>query len=350
MESLIKDLIRELEKQKEGIIKKVSLDSGIGQKNLNMEFEDSLLALKGLSIQSKKLLKDKKVFVPDYKKRAIITKIPKGKVLLILPSTTPILSCILIPLCAAFSGNMVVAKPSSKSKSIALFLSNFYKTKKIKNIKFKIGSGKEFLYNILHDNYDFIFFMGSEENGMEIQTYCNKNKIEYSGEYGGNDWAIVFDGNLEEITDKIAKNVMFKEGKDCDSIKGVLVNNKFFNRFLITLKNKLRDIKINENPSHSDITKPGFCSSLWIKKFISEQDILNLYKKNNHGLSVAIFRKDTKKALKLARKINIARVIMNSDTLDIHPLIPWGGIKSTSYGGVEYWVTKFTNKKLIEFS
>ena len=40
-----------------------------------------------------------------------------------------------------------------------------------------------------------------------------------------------------------------------------------------------------------------------------------------------------KKALELAKKINTARVIINSDTLDINPLIPWGGIKSTSHGG-----------------
>jgi len=127
----------------------------------------------------------------------------------------------------------------------------------------------------------------------------------------------------------------------------VLINSKVYEQFVDLLKINLKDIKINENPLDKEITNPEFCSSLWIKKFGSEEEILSLYKQNKHGLSSAIFCKDTKRALELAKKINTARVIINSDTLDINPLIPWGGIKSTSHGGVEYWINKFSNKKLI---
>jgi len=63
------------------------------------------------------------------------------------------------------------------------------------------------------------------------------------------------------------------------------------------------------------------------RKFYSEEEIINLYKENRYGLSSAIFCRNVKKALELAKKINTVRVIINSDTLDIHPLIPWGGIK-----------------------
>jgi aldehyde dehydrogenase (NAD+) len=349
-EKIIKRLYLELKTNKKKLIDKTSLDSGIKKSELEKEFEDSLLALKGLSIQANSLLQIEKVFVPNYNKKAIISKIPKGKILQILPSTTPILSCILLPLCAAIIGNEVVVKPSSKSKSIALFLGNFFRKDNVKNIRFKIGSGKDFLFKTLKENYDFVFFMGSEENGKEINEYCNKRKIEYLGEYGGNDWAIIIDGNLKEISDKITENVKFKEGRDCDSIKGILINSNVYETFVGILKNSLKNIKIIENPLEKEITMPEFCSSLWIKKFSSEEDVINIYKKNKHGLSSAIFCKDIKKALKLAKRINTARVIINSDTLDIHPLIPWGGIKSTSHGGVEYWINKFSNKKLIEIS
>jgi len=246
MKKIIRDLYVELEKQKTEIIKKVSLDSNIDKSFLEKEFEDSLLALKGLPIQTNKLLKTERVFVPNYNKKAIISRIPKGNVLQILPATTPILSCILLPLCAAIIGNKVVVKPSSKSKSIALFLKKFFKKRNIKSIQFEIGSGKEFLYKILKMNYDFVFFMGSEENGKEIEEYCHKREIEYSGEYGGNDWAIIFDGNMQIITNKIAENVMFKEGKDCDSIKGVLINSKIYKEFLDLLKRDLNGIEIRE--------------------------------------------------------------------------------------------------------
>ncbi|PIN93305.1 hypothetical protein COU54_03630 [Candidatus Pacearchaeota archaeon CG10_big_fil_rev_8_21_14_0_10_31_24] len=350
MEKIIKDLYIELKKEKTNLITKVNLDSNIEKSDLEREFEDSLLALKGLPIQANKLLQPEKVFVPNYNKKAIISRIPKGKILQILPSTTPILSCILLPLCAAIIGNEVIVKPSSKSKSIALFLEKFFKKENVKDIKFEIGSGKDFLLKILKEDYNFVFFMGSEENGKEINEYCNKREIEYFGEYGGNDWAIIIDGDLKRISDKIAENVKFKEGRDCDSIKGVLINSEVYEQFVDLLKINLKDIKINENPVDKEITNPEFCSSLWIKKFSSEEEILSLYKKNKHGLSSAIFCKDTKKALELAKKINTARVIINSDTLDINPLIPWGGIKSTSHGGVDYWINKFSNKKLIEIS
>jgi len=350
MEKIIRDLYVELKKERTNLINKVSLDSNIEKSELEKEFEDSLLALKGLSIQTNKLLQPEKVFVPNYNKKSIISRIPKGKILQILPSTTPILSCILLPLCAAMIGNEVIVKPSSKSKSIAVFLEKLFKKENLKNIKFEIGSGKDFLFKILKDDYDFVFFMGSEENGKEINEYCNKREIEYSGEYGGNDWAIIIDGDLKEISDKITENVKFKEGRDCDSIKGALINSKVYGQFVNLLKNSLKDIKIKENPLDKEIINPEFCSSLWIKKFSSEEEILRLYKKNKHGLSSAIFCKNTKKALELAVKINTARVIINSDTLDIHPLIPWGGIKSTSRGGVDYWINKFSNKKLIEIS
>jgi len=190
------------------------------------------------------------------------------------------------------------------------------------------------------------------ETGCRIGEIGNLKikEIEYSGEYGGNDWAIIFDGDLKRISNKIAENVKFKEGRDCDSIKGVLISSKVYGQFIGLLKNSLKDIKINENPLEKEITNPEFCSSLWIKQFSYEEEIIKLYKKNRYGLSSAIFCKNTKKALELAEKINTARVIINSDTLDIHPLIPWGGIKSTSHGGAEYWVNKFSNKKLIEVS
>ena len=303
-----------------------------------------------MSIQTNKLLQSEKVFVPNYNKRALISRIHKGKVLQILPATTPILSCILLPLCAAITGNVVVVKPSSKSKSIALFLKKFFKKRNIKNIQFEIGSGKEFLYKILKKEYDLVFFMGSEENGIEIESYCCAKKIEYNGEYGGNDWAIIFDGNLKVIANKIVKNVRFKGGRDCDSIKGILLHKKIYREFMDLLKGKIRDVEINENPSSELIANPRFCSSLWVKRFNSEKDIFNLYKNNKYGLSSAIFSGNVKMALELAKKMNTARVIINSDTLDINPLIPWGGIKSTGRGGAEYWINKFSNKKLIEIS
>ena len=178
------------------------------------------------------------------------------------------------------------------------------------------------------------------------RVWCKKD-IEFLGEFEGNDWAIVLSGDTKNISDQIAKNVLFKDGKDCDSIKGILVKKELYSKIKSNLKEKLGDI-LNENPSKEDILNPDFCSSLWIKEISTLNEALELTKLNEHGLSIAIFDKDSKRALDIARRLNFARIIINSDTLDINPLIPWGGIKKTSSGGVEYWIKKFLNKKLIE--
>jgi acyl-CoA reductase-like NAD-dependent aldehyde dehydrogenase len=189
--------------------------------------------------------------------------------------------------------------------------------------------------------------MGSKKIGKEIELYCCKKDIEFLGEFEGNDWVIVLDGDAKRISEQIVRNVLFKDGKDCDSIKGVLVKRKLYSKIKSNLMKKIGDI-LNDRPSEKDITNPDFYSSLWIKKINTLNEAIELTKLNKHGLSISIFDKNYKRALDLARKLNFARVVINSDTLDINPLIPWGGIKKTSSGGVEYWIKKFVNKKLIE--
>ncbi|MBS3150750.1 aldehyde dehydrogenase family protein [Candidatus Woesearchaeota archaeon] len=189
--------------------------------------------------------------------------------------------------------------------------------------------------------------MGGRKIGKSIEVFCCDEDIEFLGEFEGNDWAIVLDGDVEEIGNQISENVLFKEGKDCDSIKGVLVKNELYSKMKSILKKKMGNI-LNKNPSKKDIINPEFRSSLWIKKIDTLEEAIELTKLNEHGLSISIFDRNNKRALDLAKRLNFARTIINSDTLDINPLIPWGGIKKTSYGGAEYWVNKFVNKRLIE--
>ncbi|MBS3150749.1 hypothetical protein J4425_03015 [Candidatus Woesearchaeota archaeon] len=105
---IIKILIKELKKNYKTIIKGVSNETGIKEKWLELELKDALFALKYLPIQAQGILKEKRVDVPKYDKEGFMDFIPKGKVLQILPSSTPILSCVLLPFCASLSGNNVI--------------------------------------------------------------------------------------------------------------------------------------------------------------------------------------------------------------------------------------------------
>ncbi|MAH03245.1 hypothetical protein CMI39_00465 [Candidatus Pacearchaeota archaeon] len=240
----------------------------------------------------------------------------------------------------------IIVKPSSKTQYIGRFIQKIFNKNEYKNIVFKNGNGKKFLYSLMED-IEFVFYMGGKKTGKEVELFCCKNDIEFLGEFEGNDWAIVLSGDTKKISDQIAKNVLFKDGKDCDSIKGILVKKELYSNMKSNLRKKLGNI-LNENPSKEDILNPDFCLSLWIKEIDSLDEALELTKLNEHGLGIAIFDKNRKRALDIARRLNFARIIINSDTLDINPLIPWGGIKKTSSGGVEYWIKKFLNKRLIE--
>jgi acyl-CoA reductase-like NAD-dependent aldehyde dehydrogenase len=343
---IINILIKESEANYKTIIKKVSKETHIDEKWLELELRDALFALKYLPIQFQKIIKKEKVEVPKYKKEGFIEYMPKGRILQILPSSTPILSNVLLPFCASLSGNRVIVKPSSKTQYIGRFIQKVFDNNGYEKIVFRIRGRKKFPYSLIK-NINFVFYMGSKKIGKEIELYCCKKDIEFLGEFEGNDWVIVLDGDAKRISEQIVRNVLFKDGKDCDSIKGVLVKRKLYSKIKSNLMKKIGDI-LNDRPSEKDITNPDFYSSLWIKKINTLNEAIELTKLNKHGLSISIFDKNYKRALDLARKLNFARVVINSDTLDINPLIPWGGIKKTSSGGVEYWIKKFVNKKLIE--
>src|SRR3989344_3330988 len=347
-EVIIRILAKELRKNRKIIIKHVSKETGIKEIWLNNELKDALFALKYLPIQAKKVLEKRKIYVPNYNKEGFIDFYQKGNILQILPSSTPILSCVLLPFCASLSGNNVIVKPSSSTRYLGRFIQQILDNNQYKNIKFKIGKGKNLLYSLIEDA-DFVFYMGSKKIGKSIELFCCKNDVEFLGEFEGNDWAILLDGNISKIATQISKNVLFKDGRDCDSIKGELIKNSKYYRMKKILFRELKNL-IREYPTNRETIFPSFKSSLWIKKINELDDILEIMEKNKHGLSVCIYDTNRNRAINLANKINTSRVVINSDTLDINPLIPWGGVKETSRGGVDYWVNKFINKKLIEIN
>ena len=73
MRAVVKKIINELEKNKKKILDETERESKINRKYLEEEFIDSIKALKLLESQKIFLLKDENVFVPKYKKKAILT-------------------------------------------------------------------------------------------------------------------------------------------------------------------------------------------------------------------------------------------------------------------------------------
>ena len=50
----------------------------------------------------------------------------------------------------------------------------------------------------------------------------------------------------------------------------------------------------------------------------------------------------------LVKQLNVARINLNCDPLEISFFEPWGGVKNSGIGGPINWLEKFSNKLYIK--
>jgi benzaldehyde dehydrogenase (NAD) len=62
------------------------------------------------------------------------------------------------------------------------------------------------------------------------------------------------------------------------------------------------------------------------------EDALRLANDNDYGLSSAIFTRDVKLALDLAKRLNVGMSHINRTTIDGEPPAPFSGMKDSGYG------------------
>ncbi|KAH8656256.1 aldehyde dehydrogenase, partial [Ilyonectria robusta] len=88
------------------------------------------------------------------------------------------------------------------------------------------------------------------------------------------------------------------------------------------------------------ITK-SFGPAFSIIKFKTEEDALAIVNNTEHSLTSATFSRDLRRALKLAKKIEIGAVHINRMTVHDESALPYGGANSSGFErfnvGMEEW-------------
>lgn len=106
---------------------------------------------------------------------------------------------------------------------------------------------------------------------------------------------------------------------------------------------RLRPIIIGGVTPEMDIYKTeSFGPTVSVIEFEKEEDALRIANDTEYGLASAIFSKDLRRALRLAKKIETGAVHINRMSVHDEAVLPHGGAKSSGFGrfntGMEEWV------------
>ncbi|KAK7417107.1 hypothetical protein QQZ08_011766 [Neonectria magnoliae] len=108
-------------------------------------------------------------------------------------------------------------------------------------------------------------------------------------------------------------------------------------------KTRLRPIIIsNVKPDMDIYMTESFGPTVSVIEFETEEEALRIANDTEYGLSSAIFSRDLRKALRLARRIETGAVHINKMSVHDEAVLPHGGAKSSGFGrfnaGMEEWV------------
>ncbi|MFH0864410.1 MAG: aldehyde dehydrogenase family protein [Candidatus Gottesmanbacteria bacterium] len=359
----------------------------------------------GRSLQGETLDSDS---FPGYEKgkQAVISRVPVGVVLSISPFNYPVnLSASKIAP-ALITGNAVVLKPATYGSLSALHLVEVFRKAGLPPgiLNTVTGTGAEIGdYLVTHPRVSMISFTGSSLVGEKIARKAGMIPLLF--ECGGNNPAIVLpDADLDLTAKEIIKGAYSFSGQRCTAIKYVLAQREVLDKLKPMLLDELEKlvklgdprekttkmvgpliskdaVEIVENRiikakvAGAEIVRGGRrrglyyeptildgVKSYWeivkietfgpVVSLISVSNINEAVKIINdslYGLQACIFTKDEGTAIKLAQRINVGTVQINSKPQRGPDHFPFLGIKGSGVGvqGVKYTLEAMTRFKPV---
>ncbi|EXM18242.1 Aldehyde dehydrogenase, N-terminal [Fusarium oxysporum f. sp. vasinfectum] len=110
-----------------------------------------------------------------------------------------------------------------------------------------------------------------------------------------------------------------------------------------TISSRLRPIIVSDVKPGMDIyTTESFGPTVSIIEFDSEEEAIRIANDTEYGLTSAIFSKDLRRALRLAKQIETGAVHINRMSVHDEAVLPHGGVKASGFGrfnrSLEEWV------------
>lgn len=327
---------------------------------------------------------------------------PKGVVLIIAPWNYP-LNLLLLPLVGAIAaGNCAVLKPSEVAPATASVI------EKIINeifpreyIKVYQGEGSEIIPALMQDfRFDHVFYTGSIAVGKSIYQMAAKDLIPVTLELGGKSPAIIeSDADIITSAKRIVLGKFLNAGQTCVAPDYLLVHADIMDKFILELKKTINKFFTNNARESEDYGKiinekrfdklvsyldqgeivaggkydrsvlyieptilkniPAdapimneeiFGPILPVIGFASQEEALNIIKKNENSLAFYVFTSDKNKEKLWLEKVAFGGGCVNNTVLHFsNPHLPFGGIGNSGFGSYhgKKSFNEFTHAKSI---
>lgn len=309
---------------------------------------------------------------------------PKGKILIMLSRNEPLLISIIPIFSALAMGNQVTVRPSSTASVLV---------RKIWQIDAKAVHSlviDDFPVDKLDDaiqSFRTVYFFGSHHNARQVYASCAKHFVEFVPEIEAADTKVYYAGatvtndELEQDVRITIDNAFSHDGKICQRLTGVYVNDAVYLRYLDCLgrlleetgfeeyqyklveQGVLGDIQLSHpekvyrstdsyvviNPASDSLYATGayFDKSLWIQPYSSIKSLLDDLDMRPYRLGLNIVSDDTIVTQQLIQQTNFSRYTLRPNHCDISHDSGWGGHWPTGSGGYKDWYSTFSNSYAI---
>nr|WP_315033070.1 aldehyde dehydrogenase family protein [uncultured Chryseobacterium sp.] len=314
---------------------------------------------------------------------------------------------------ALATGNTVVLKPGEQAPLTPIRIVELLQTVFPKNVVNVVPGKGAVAGNALtvHPLVRKISFTGSTLAGRSVLRSAAGNITPALLELGGKNAFIVFDdADVELAVNNAFEGGYYNQGESCTASSRLLVQEGIYDEFTKKLTEKVKAIKVGDGSvegtqigpmvtavhqekvqSYIDLgieegltlaaqgqlpsderLKSGFfvsptlftdvpaSSKLFIDEifgavvtvtpFKTEEEAISLNNSSEYGLVTGVFTKDYEKAFRIARKVDVGIVLINSYNRRSHGM-PFGGAKHSGYGREHSIETlkEFTRRKTIRF-
>lgn len=203
----------------------------------------------------KRWSKPKRVKTPIFLfgKRSRIHTTPRGTVLIIGPFNYPF-QLVFEPLIAAISaGNTIILKPSEMVPNVASVIEEMIETNFEPEFIKVIQGDAEITQKLLDENFDLVFFTGSETVAKSIYEKASKHLTPVVLELGGKSPTIVLeDADLEKAAKRIVWGKFLNTGQTCVAPDYVFVEKSKVDVFVKKVKETILDFYGENVQSNQD--------------------------------------------------------------------------------------------------